>query len=207
MSIENRTFVHFRHFRHFSSLLTIFPSTTVESTLQIRPFLTNKPNFRKVKLNVNKVLTKNYVQMDTWSILKGDYPHLWWEGIRVSMKLTPRTLNCRSQGNWVKAHLTLPQGFTVADVDSNRPAVLHSLGFESAPLYVFVNKDKLVQIEAAFERQVVCSLAGDWPQALTVAGFLTDGNIFLGRSKVQIIHAGLKLIRDLVSFRLQGDCV
>jgi len=28
----------------------------------------NKANFRKVKLNVNKVLTKDYVQMDTWSI-------------------------------------------------------------------------------------------------------------------------------------------
>jgi hypothetical protein len=30
----------------------------------------NKANFRKVKLNVNKVLTKNYDQKDTWSIRK-----------------------------------------------------------------------------------------------------------------------------------------
>jgi hypothetical protein len=30
----------------------------------------NKANFQKVKLNVNKVLTKDYVQMDTWSIGK-----------------------------------------------------------------------------------------------------------------------------------------
>ena len=30
----------------------------------------NKANFQKVKLNVNKVLTRNYVQMDTWSIGK-----------------------------------------------------------------------------------------------------------------------------------------
>jgi hypothetical protein len=30
----------------------------------------NKANFQKVKLNVNKVLTKDYVQMDTWSIRK-----------------------------------------------------------------------------------------------------------------------------------------
>lgn len=66
---------------------------------------------------------------------------------------------------------------------------------------------ELVQIEAAFEQEAVCSLADDWAGALTVASFLTDRNIFLGRSKVQIIHPGLKLIRDLVSFRLQGDCV
>jgi hypothetical protein len=31
-------------------------------------FMQNKAKFRKVKLNVNKVLTRNYDQMDTWSI-------------------------------------------------------------------------------------------------------------------------------------------
>ena len=143
-----------------------------------------------------------------WTIDEGvDYPHLWWEGMQVPMKLTPRTLNCRSKGNWVKAHLTLPEGYTVADVDSDRPAVLHSFGFQSLPLYVFVNKDKLVEIEAAFERQAVCSLAGDWPDALTVAGFLTDGNIFLGTSNVRIIHPGMKVIEELAWYWLNADCV
>ncbi len=125
----------------------------------------------------------------------------------VAMRFTPQALNCRSYGNWVKAHLTLPQGFTVEDVDADRPAVLHPFGFESAPLYVFVNKDKLVQIEAAFDRQAVCSLAGDWPQALTVAGFLTDGNIFLGTSTVRIIHPSMKVIEELAFYWLNADCV
>ncbi len=35
-------------------------------------FLQNEPKFRKVKLNVNKVLTKIYEQMDTWSIGKNE---------------------------------------------------------------------------------------------------------------------------------------
>ncbi|MGB2808635.1 MAG: hypothetical protein WBC22_12900, partial [Sedimentisphaerales bacterium] len=35
-------------------------------------FLQNKANFQKVKLNVNEVLTKDYVQMDTWSIRKNE---------------------------------------------------------------------------------------------------------------------------------------
>jgi hypothetical protein len=30
----------------------------------------NKANFKKVKLNVNKVLTRGYDQLDTWSIRK-----------------------------------------------------------------------------------------------------------------------------------------
>ncbi len=144
---------------------------------------------------------------DIWFIPQQDYPHLWWEGMQVPMKLTPRTLNCRSKGNWVKAHLTLPQGFTVEDVDSNRPAVLHSFGFQSAPLYVSVNKKKLVEIKAAFEREAVCSLTGNWPEALTVAGFLTDGNIFLGTSTVRMITPGLKDIAELSLYWLNADCV
>lgn len=129
---------------------------------------------------------------DIWFIPRQDYPHLWWEGMQVPMKLTPRTLNCQSKGSWIKTYLTLPEGFNVADVDSDRPAVLHSFGFQSAPLYVFVNNNGLVQIEAAFERSALCSLAGDWPDDLTVAAFLTDGNIFLGTSKVRIIAPGIK---------------
>ncbi len=45
-------------------------STTIESSLQINLFMQNKANFQKVKLNVNKVITKDYDQMDTWSIRK-----------------------------------------------------------------------------------------------------------------------------------------
>ncbi len=74
MSIENPTLVHFRH---FSSLLTIFPlyicrdsSTDVMSALQIQLFMQNKAKFKKVKLNVNKEITRDYDQMDTWSIRK-----------------------------------------------------------------------------------------------------------------------------------------
>ena len=44
--------------------------TDVMSALQIKLFLQNKPKFQKVKFNVNKVLTTDYEQMDTWSIGK-----------------------------------------------------------------------------------------------------------------------------------------
>ncbi len=32
----------------------------------------NKAKFQKVKFNVNKVLTRKYVQLDTWSIRKNE---------------------------------------------------------------------------------------------------------------------------------------
>ena len=44
--------------------------TNVMSALQIHLFMQNKAKFRKVKLNVNKVLIKDYEQKDTWSIRK-----------------------------------------------------------------------------------------------------------------------------------------
>jgi len=45
-------------------------STYIESSLQNKLFMQNKANFRKVKLNVNNVLTRDYDRMDTWSIRK-----------------------------------------------------------------------------------------------------------------------------------------
>jgi hypothetical protein len=36
-------------------------STTVESSLQINPFCSNKPNFRKSQMNVSPVITREYV--------------------------------------------------------------------------------------------------------------------------------------------------
>ena len=55
-------------------------------------FLQNKANFQKVKLNVNKVLTKDYYKMDTWSIGKNE----------------PKTNPKRTQTNPIKAN-KMPQ--------------------------------------------------------------------------------------------------
>jgi len=44
--------------------------TDVVSALQIHLFMQNKAKFQKVKLNVNKVITNDYDQIDTWSIRK-----------------------------------------------------------------------------------------------------------------------------------------
>ncbi len=41
--------------------------TDVMSALQIKLFMQNKAKFQNVKLNINRVLTKDYEQMNTWS--------------------------------------------------------------------------------------------------------------------------------------------
>ena len=46
--------------------------THVMSALQINLFLQNEPNFTKSQVNVSGLLTREYVQMDTWSIRKNE---------------------------------------------------------------------------------------------------------------------------------------
>ena len=62
MSIENPILVNFSHYRHLRgiwihSIITYF---------QIHSILTNKPNFRDDKMNINTCLTMNYVTLSHW---------------------------------------------------------------------------------------------------------------------------------------------
>ena len=52
--------------------LTPVLSTTVERALQTRPFMQNEPKFRKSQVNVSDLFTREYRQMDTWSIGKNE---------------------------------------------------------------------------------------------------------------------------------------
>jgi hypothetical protein len=47
-------------------------STDVMSALQIHLFMQNKANFQKSQMNVTDLMTRRYVQMDTWSIEKNE---------------------------------------------------------------------------------------------------------------------------------------
>jgi hypothetical protein len=78
-------------------------STLVESPLQIKLFLQNEPKFRKVKLNVNKVLTSDYEQLDTWSIRKNEPKRTQNEPKfkKVKMNVTPIiTVDYENKSNW-----------------------------------------------------------------------------------------------------------
>ncbi len=51
-----------------SSVFCPRPSTTVEDSLQISPFLTNKANFRKSQMNVSPVITREYKNNSNWTL-------------------------------------------------------------------------------------------------------------------------------------------
>ena len=99
MSIENPTLANFRH---FSSLLTNFPSTLVESALQIHLFLQNEPNFRKSQMNINKVLTRDYEKRTLGGVGKTN-PKRTQSNPILGQKLQKRTPN-KPQTNPNKAN-------------------------------------------------------------------------------------------------------
>ncbi|MFC1783222.1 GLUG motif-containing protein [Planctomycetota bacterium] len=141
-----------------------------------------------------------------WFIRQEEYPRLWWEGVEAALKLTPRTLNCRSQGKWVKAHLTMPEGFTFEDMDPNTPATLQPLSLTSDQLTVSVNQDGLVEVNASFDREAFCGAVGNLSEGVTVFGYLADGSVFYGTASVRIITPGLQELADLSAYWLQTGC-
>jgi hypothetical protein len=145
---------------------------------------------------------------DIWYIDGVDYPQLW--GLRclpqveVPMKLTPQTLNAPSEGRWIKAHFKLPEGVLPEEVDVNWPAVLEPLGIESEYIDVFVNKEGLVEVLAAFNRSDFCCSepVGD---LVTVERLSFAGQCFYGTDTVRVIDKRLELIGSLAMYWLE-DC-
>ncbi|MHC4659606.1 MAG: S8 family serine peptidase [Planctomycetota bacterium] len=130
--------------------------------------------------------------------------------IEVSMKVTPQAFNPGSQGNWVKAHFVLPEGFSVEDVDTDSPAKIvepFEPDIQSDHINVFVNDDGLVEIEAAFPRAGFCGVGIDGNSVeVTVLGTLTSGQQFYGTDTIKIIDHHFECLADFASYWLQTDC-
>jgi hypothetical protein len=127
--------------------------------------------------------------------------------MEVAMRFTPQALNPGGEGNWIKAHCVLPEGFGVEDVDTNSPAILEPLGIESDHMNVFINEEGLVEIEIAFDRAEFCSVVkGGEVMEVTVVGFLTDGRRFFGTDTVRILDKTMERLAALATHWLESGC-
>ena len=107
--------------------------------------------------------------------------------IEATMKLTPKVLNRKSRGKWVKVYFVLPEGIRVGDVDSNILGRIDSFGVEADEMDVFVGEDGLVRVEMAFDRAALCEgLAEGGSIEITVKGFLTNSQYFYGTETIKI---------------------
>jgi len=129
-----------------------------------------------------------------WKICKEpDYPKLWWEGcaLEVEVRLTPQMLNCESEGNWVKAHVILPEGYWPEDIDVNTPAVAEPMGAESEYIKVFDNGKGKFGVEIGFDREAFCAAgveSEDGYLDVTVTGRLLTGQRFEGADMIKVLN-------------------
>jgi hypothetical protein len=125
--------------------------------------------------------------------------------IEVSMKFTPQSFNPGSQGRYVKAHIVLPEGFTVEDVDTNAPATLQPHSIHSAYINAFVNESGLTELEIGFDRSAFCNLPS-FDGTVRVEGSLTSGLRFCGTDTIRITNNTLKSLAGVASCWLQNAC-
>jgi hypothetical protein len=145
-----------------------------------------------------------------WIIDEGnDYPRLWWEfvgpPIECTVRFTPRVLNLDSHGRWVKAHLVLPKGLAIDDVDANTPLTIEPLGIESQHINVFVDDDGTLKVKADFERADFCG-NGLFDGTITVEGQLTTGQSFYGTATLKVKDKSLEKIASLAAYWLRTNC-
>ena len=127
--------------------------------------------------------------------------------VEVVMYFTPQTLNCKSNGKWVKAHLVLPAEFQIGDVDVSRPLMVEGLVIESGKMDVFLNEEGLVAIEGSFSRDEFCgSIRHYGVVEISVAGFFKDGRKFYGTDTIRIPNEKLERLAILASHWLEKDC-
>ena len=126
---------------------------------------------------------------------------------QVPLKFTPRSFNPASKGQYIKAHIVLPEGFTVHDVDVNTPAVLTFLAVsvESQYINAFLNNEGLTELEIAFGHSVFCH-AGSAQGRVTVTGLFTNGSYFRGDDTIKIVDNTFKHLAVLAQYWLQAGC-
>ena len=107
--------------------------------------------------------------------------------VEAKMQLTPQTLNCSGKGKWVKAHITIAEGFYPEDVDVNEPAIAYPMEAESEYITVLGGDKGPVKLEVVFGREAFCDSITDDYLDVTVIGSLTTGEYFSGIDTIKII--------------------
>ncbi|MHC5091002.1 MAG: hypothetical protein ACYSOJ_05150, partial [Planctomycetota bacterium] len=128
--------------------------------------------------------------------------------VEISVKCTPKSLNCESNGKWIKAHFILPESYQIADVNTIAPCTLEPLSLLAKQIDPFINEDGLVQIDAAFDRDELCEtdpLLGF--NQMMPTGHLTSGHYFYGIDEIRILDNRMEHLINLGMNWLSADCI
>ncbi|MBL7215353.1 MAG: right-handed parallel beta-helix repeat-containing protein [Phycisphaerae bacterium] len=124
--------------------------------------------------------------------------------IEVPLKFSPNTVNCYSNGKFVKAHIALPEEFQLENVDINTPAFLEPFSIDSEYINAFVNQEGIVEIEIAFARADLCNvIINAGTVEVSVTGAFATGQYFYGTDTINLTIDNLRQIAIFVSQWLQ----
>ena len=110
--------------------------------------------------------------------------------LEVQMKFTPRTLNCKSKGKWVKAHIKLPKGYIGRDVDKQATATLEPFVLPSARLQASSGKSRNVTV--SYDRGTLARLLiGEEKDSaeVTAVGQFKSGQFFFGTATIKVLNS------------------
>lgn len=116
--------------------------------------------------------------------------------ITAIIEINPDTLNIKSNGNWITAHIELPEGSNVYDIDHLSVAIstingkevdnpLHAEGPTEVGDY---DDDGIEDLMVKFDRQEFLDLANVGDVEITLVGELVDGTTFEGADAVRVVH-------------------
>jgi parallel beta-helix repeat protein/predicted outer membrane repeat protein len=109
--------------------------------------------------------------------------------IPATIRVTPRTLNLTSNGNWISCDISLPDTYEIGDV------VVGSIGLN---VHVKPERSEINEIQqkllVKFSRSETQDVLGDAEDSalLTVRGKLQDGTDFKGHDTIKIVRASSK---------------
>jgi hypothetical protein len=112
------------------------------------------------------------------------------EKLQAKMEFTPKTLNCDSSGNWLKAHFVLPEEISPQDVDANEPAVANPMGIKSEHITILGSDNGPAMLEVVFDREAFCAAVADTNNSdldVIVTGSLMTGQHFYGADTISVI--------------------
>lgn len=116
--------------------------------------------------------------------------------------IDPDTLNLKSNGRWITAYITLPDGYNVADIV---PASINIVKIEGEscpseygqpadltfpPQIGDRDEDGIPDLTVKFDRQTLVNVLCVDDVAITIEGNLTSGMKFSGTDKIRVINRG-----------------
>jgi hypothetical protein len=116
-----------------------------------------------------------------------------WIGIPALVELAPGTLNLRSRGRWITAHIQLPTGLDPATIDRSTILLNGTVAPVAKPSCISdFNEDGVLDLMVKFPRNAVQALLVEGENVVTISGDLTDGTSFVGTTTLKAINPGKK---------------